>query len=83
MNVDLQFPDWRPISILCPEDQSFTSGPNLLHKREYAGCTLFRSAKHNNRTVVLAAGGDGQRTAEILDYTGANVWEESKPIYPM
>jgi len=48
------------------------------YNRDNAGCTIFRSTKHKNRNVVLAAGGWRQSTAEILDYTNpnANAWEE-------
>merc|ERR1711976_936432 len=37
---------------------------------------LFLSPLHNNRPVVLIAGGYGQSTAEVLDYTYANSWEK-------
>jgi len=67
-----------------PDDNSFSSGPSVIQKRRESGCTIFRSAMHNNRNVVLVAGGMGQSTAEILDYTNlnANSWEEigSLPI---
>ena len=66
--------------IFDPEDNLFNNGPDLNYMRDNAGCTIFRSPMHNNRNVVLAAGGAFQTTAEILDYTNpnANAWEESK-----
>jgi len=62
--------------IFDPADNSFTNGPSLLYDRSYAGCSLFLSPLHDNRPVVLAAGGQEQATAEVLDYTNANSWEE-------
>ena len=37
---------------------------------------------HDNREVVLAVGGSGTATAEVLDYTQTNpAWEESNYEY--
>ena len=47
------------------------------YDRYYAACTLFNSPLHQNRPVILVSGGGGQ-TAEVLDYTTNNHWEESK-----
>ena len=75
----------KSMIIFDPEDNTFDDGPDLNYNRDNAGCTIFRSTKHKNRNVVLAAGGWRQYTAEILDYTNpnANAWEESKYIYQL
>ena len=75
----------KSMIIFDPEDNTFDDGPDLNDNRDNAGCTIFRSTKHKNRNVVLAAGGWRQSTAEILDYTNpnANAWEESKHIYQL
>ena len=72
--------NYKNVLIFNPKDNTFTTGPSLLYNRFEFGCVLFMSPMHNNRPVVLAAG--GTNTAEILDYTHANAWEQSKHIYP-
>jgi len=63
--------------IFNPNNNSFIQGPSMIHERYYFACTLFYSPMHDNRPVVLSAGGEGQATAEVLDYTTANaVWEQ-------
>merc|ERR1712087_631519 len=65
------------VRIYNPEDRSFSGGPSLNSERIGFGCTLFNSALHGNRPVVLAVGGNTLNTAEVLDYTnGVNTWEE-------
>jgi len=49
-----------------------TSVPSLIHDRYNAGCAVFKSAAHDLRPIVLAVGGRGQATAEVLDYTQPN-----------
>ena len=45
----------------------------------HGACTIFNSAMHENRPVVFAgAGGYLHYKAQLLDYTLANTWEESK-----
>ena len=71
-----------------PEDNTFAPGPSLLFGRLRCGCALFQSPLHDNRPVVLAAGGDATYfrnpdavgTAEVLDYTNTNEWQQSKLI---
>ena len=47
--------------------------------RYMSGCALFKSAKHSNREVVYVGGGDNAgKTAEILDYTVTDQWEQGK-----
>ena len=49
----------KSMLIFSQDDNSFTPGPTLIYDRDYAACTLFTSAKHGNRPVVLSAGGNG------------------------
>ena len=63
------------ISILC-------TSSNHCHPwnfdRSSFGCATFNSPMHDNREVVLAVGGAGTTTAEVLDYTQPNpAWTES------
>ena len=60
---------------------------SMLHKREYHGCTIFKSGLHDGRPVMIAAGswdGSGSNTAEIFDFTkeGAT-WQESNDIFTL
>ena len=65
-------------------DNSFTNGPELPNEGGLVkgACTIFNSAMHQNRPVVLAMGlayEDGIVTkAQLLDYTRGNTWEGSK-----
>ena len=67
----------RNVIIMDPADNSFSTGPSMSYARPSAACTLFHSPLHNGRPVVLAAGGSGQATAEVYDYTNSNQWETS------
>ena len=72
-------PKLRSVLIFSPNNNSFTTGPSLIHHRSNYACTHFYSPMHDNRPVVLSAGGKFQFKAEILDYTTANAkWEQSK-----
>ena len=66
----------RNVLIFDPADKSYTNGPSMTYGRGFFGCALFKSALHNNRPVVLAAGGQLVNT-EVYDYTYANQWETS------
>ena len=57
---------------------TFTDGPSTLHDRYYAPCSIFQSKFHNDRQVVLVAGGeDDPGTAELLDFSQENAqWVE-------
>ena len=70
----------KSVIIFDPDTETFnTSLPSLKYARRYFGCAVFNSTMHDNREVVLAAGGWNQATAEILDYTQPNaIWTESK-----
>ena len=57
---------------------NWRDGPTLNNDRRHSACALFQSSLHNNRKVVLVAGG-GTDTAEILDYSQLNAqWVLSK-----
>ena len=74
----------QSVTIFDANKQSFSSTTNnnnlkLKFRRSASACTLFNSLKHNNRSVVLAVGGTGTRTSEVLDHTQNNAaWEQSK-----
>ena len=74
----------QSVTIFDANKQSFSNTTNnnnlkLKFRRSASACTLFNSLKHNNRSVVLAVGGTGTRTSEVLDYTQNNAaWEQSK-----
>ena len=70
----------KVLYIYNPQTNSYENGPSMLFDRRYAGCTLFHSDKHGNRPIIVISGGHGQTTAEILDYTAGNSWEQSKHI---
>ena len=73
----------KRVSIFDPQSNTFMNGSDLLYDRKEAGCAVFVSPLHNNRPVVLSAGGQDQSTAEVLDYTKTNAsWEESKITVP-
>jgi len=60
-----------------PATETFKDLAALKRKRLNSGCAVFYSPLHNGRPVALAAGGQGQATAEILDYTQPNSkWSE-------
>ena len=67
----------KNVIIFDPVDNSYTNGPSLSADRTHPGCTIFKSPMHNDRPVVLAAGGHFGATAELYDYTFGNQWEPS------
>ena len=73
------FPDYKSVIIFHPDTEQFDQSlPPLTFDRRGAGCAAFKSPLHDNREVVLAVGGFGQSTAEVLDYTQPNpAWTES------
>ena len=72
-------PDEKSVIIFHPDTEKFDQSlPPLTFDRRGAGCAAFKSPLHDNREVVLAVGGRGQATAEVLDYTQPNpAWTES------
>ena len=62
-----------------PITNSFNDLPSLITERSYLACAVFKSPFHNERLVLLAAGGEREATAELLDYTQPNAkWTQSK-----
>ena len=56
---------------------AFTNGPSMIHARRRGTCSVFQSKFHNGRQVLLVAGGMGQITTELLDFSQENAqWEE-------
>ena len=48
-------------------------------ERKISSCTVFQSAKHGNREVIFIGGGSrSNNTAEILDYSMTDIWEQGK-----
>jgi hypothetical protein len=39
------------------EDHSWSQGPSMMTKREDHSCGIFKSAAHQGRNIVIAAGG--------------------------
>jgi hypothetical protein len=76
-------PDEKSVIIFHPDTEKFDQSlPPLTFGRYGAGCAAFKSPLHDNREVVLAVGGSGTATAEVLDYTQPNpAWTESNYIY--
>ena len=58
--------------------ETFKSGPSMIYGRQRATCSMFQSKLHNDRHVVLCAGGNGDNgTAELLDFSQENAqWTE-------
>ena len=72
-------PDRKSAIILHPDTETFDQSlPPLTFGRWSFGCATFNSPMHDNREVVLAVGGEGQATAEVLDYSQPNpAWTTS------
>jgi hypothetical protein len=62
------------------EDHSWSQGPSMMTKRMQHSCGIFKSAAHQGRNIVIAAGGyngDYLDSVELLDPT-TNKWIEGK-----
>jgi hypothetical protein len=66
------------------EDHSWSQGPSMMTKRNSHSCGIFKSAAHQGRNIVIAAGGYNDATdadyldsVEMLDPT-TNKWIEGK-----
>ena len=71
-------PDEKSVIIFNPDTSFDQSLPPLKFERTHFGCAAFKSLLHDNREVVLAAGGSSTATAEVLDYSQPNpAWTES------
>jgi hypothetical protein len=73
------YPENKSVIRFDPATETFnTSMPSMRFDRYSFGCTVFNSAMHDNREVVLAVGGDGESSAEVLDHTQPNAqWTAS------
>ena len=61
------------------DNNGFTPGPDMLDGRHSHACSTFKSARHEQREVVLVAGGAGRDDVEVLDYQKENSnWEKSE-----
>jgi hypothetical protein len=58
-------------------DHSWSQGPSMMTKRRLHSCGIFKSAAHQGRNVVIAAGGYIFDSVEFLDPT-TNTWNEGK-----
>jgi hypothetical protein len=62
------------------EDHSWSQGPFMMTKRRTRSCGIFKSAAHQGRNIVIAAGGYNGAfldSVEFLDPT-TNTWNEGK-----
>ena len=70
----------KGVRVYHPDNDTFTTQSNMNFGRELSSCTVFQSAKHGNREVIFIGGGArSSNTAEILDYSMTNIWEQGKP----
>jgi len=70
-------PQYRKVTRYTPADGTFSSQQPMKQLRQSFACATFKSAKHGGREVVYAAGGQfSSWTAEILDYSQTEVWEQ-------
>ena len=71
--------DLRKVLIFNSTSGTFSDAPDMLYARTSHACATFNSPLHNHREVVLAAGGSGLDSVELLDYqTEGSTWQESK-----
>ena len=62
--------------------ETWTKQEDLLQSRTVSACTWFYSPKHDLRPVIYIGGGHGSsNTAEYLDYTVTETWEQRKIIF--
>jgi hypothetical protein len=60
------------------EDHAWSQGPSMMTQRRLHSCGIFKSAAHQGRNVVIAAGGyNNVDSVEFLDPT-TNTWNEGK-----
>ena len=64
-----------------PENDTFTPQSDMNFGRKLSSCTVFQSAKHGDREVIFVGGGSvSHNTAEILDYSMTDIWEQGKSV---
>ena len=69
----------KRVTVYHPENNTSTTQSDMNFERKISSCTVFQSAKHGNREVIFIGGGSGSlNTAEILDYSMTDIWEQGK-----
>ena len=69
----------KKVTVYRPENDTVTTQSDMNFERKISSCTVFQSAKHGNREVIFIGGGSGSsNTAEILDYSMTDIWEQGK-----
>ena len=69
----------KAVRVYHPDTDTFTTQSDMNFERKISSCSVFQSAKHGNREVIFIGGGSGSlNTAEILDYSMTDVWEQGK-----
>ena len=72
----------KGVTVYNPENNTNTTQLDMNFDRKLSSCTVFQSAKHGNREVIFIGGGSGsEQTAEILDYSMTEIWEQGKDIF--
>ena len=80
------YPTYKEAFFYHLSNRSSTRAPYLNEDRWDHACTLFQSVKHNNRSILLVAGGfkSGYKltSVQILDFTvpGA-IWQTSEIVF--
>ena len=57
---------------------------SMLYSRHIPACTIFKSVLHDERPIIIVAGGfgSGENIAEVLDFTQEGTsWKESNLIF--
>ena len=71
----------KGVTVYHPENNTFTPQSEMKFERKISSCTVFKSAKHGSREVIFIGGGSGSdNTAEILDYSRTDKWEQGTII---
>jgi hypothetical protein len=68
--------DYNECHYMDLEDHSWSQGPSMMTKRSFHSCGIFKSAAHQGRNIVIAAGGSNTAnldSVEFLDLT-TNTW---------
>ena len=71
----------KGVTVYHPENNTITTQLDMNFDRKVSSCTVFQSAKHGNREVIFIGGGSAPgslNTAEILDYSKTDIWEQGK-----
>ena len=69
------------VTVYHPANNTFTPKSNMNFERKISSCTVFQSAKHESREVIFIGGGSrSHNTAEILDYSMTDKWEQGTII---